>query len=629
MITRFERTLPLFSVQGCNLQALTGAESRFYEYLGPDMEGNSQRDFELTCGSLENSLNQCEGQLKIYKLGGNCYFNIFGSFTPSVGKLREHHAPIAAFVEGGWDEINFYENYLTQGTQYKRLVSLSSLPERLSPLEVCSFPDFVLCLDRYKPLAAKNRVNTKRKLHFQGLFKAMRDLDSENAFNQAERILEQVVTEGAGLFKAETYLLLTGANKESLDDETEYWMAHFRAKDAILRVEERGLPFLYGSLFPGVPASYKRALDVPSDYVAYMIPFHRDVIHEAGMSLTSRMGSSTRLDIFHPASLSFNVLITGTTGQGKSMLANKLLTHHLSEGAKAVVLDLGNSFLKNAKLHSARVLSQKINPMQFRNPTFLKEFILAVVDEKLGRKNEGKLYSCIRDYLSTNTSGTFQELIQHLDMEFSGLSFYFSELSEYFTDEESEVNEFTYCDFGHYPETMKAPMIIFLIEIFKSLQGRKVFIFDECWHLLEKNAAYVEECFRTFRKHNASAIAISQTLDDFAETRIGRVIINTSYTKFMFKQDLRISEFIDENTKTILDSIRSVKGQYSEFLYKSEVALKPLRYYPTPFEYELFTTDPKDVRQFDEYMRTQGVFLDFKLALENFTNIKSGKGAIA
>src|SRR5690606_2271265 len=109
----------------------------------------------------------------------------------------------------------------------------------------------------------------------------------------------------------------------------------------------------------------------------------------------------------------------------------------------------------------------------------------------------------------------------------------------------------------------------YLIEYFKNLKGKKLFIFDECWHLLSRNADYVAECFRTFRKHNASAVAISQNLDDFSITQLGRVIIQNTYWKALFRQSLSPSEFIDSDSISFLDEIQSKKGSYSEFLLLS------------------------------------------------------------
>ncbi len=620
---------PLFRIEGHEIQALNGEVSHFYEVIPPDLEGASEADFERVMLDLENDLIQTEAVFKLYSLNGRIFLNSFGEVSLTHGCLCPSDNPLGIFL--GRDEANleFYENYLTQGNEFIRLLSMKDFPERMMPFESGTLGDFVLCCKKIPKSIAKNRINLKRKLHFSALFKGMRDLDAENAFNQAENILDQVTTDGAGLFTVECYLIVRAPTKKELDQLTDATQALYKAKDATLRVEERGLSFLYQSLIPGVLASFKRSSDIPSDYLAYWMPFHRDFIHEHGLGLVSRAGKSVWVDLFHPTALSFNALITGTSGQGKSMFANRLMEHQLGLGVKGIVLDLGNSFRKSALFHGGAVFSEKFNPMQFKCPRYLKEFILAAMDEKLGKKAEGKLFEDIKVILAERPEITFEELISALQKEFSGLEFYFSEIKEFFSDEVQRLHDFTYCDFGIYPEAMKAPLIIYLIECFKNLEGRKVFIFDECWHLLEKNASYIAECFRTFRKHNASAVAISQNLDDFSQTQLGRVIIQTSFNKFLFRQALQESEFIDAQSKILLDSVQSHKGEYSEFLYLSEVCKKPLRYKPTPLEYELFTSDPMDAAPFQKYMDEKGRFLSFKKAMENYTAIKHVKGVVA
>jgi hypothetical protein len=162
---------------------------------------------------------------------------------------------------------------------------------------------------------------------------------------------------------------------------------------------------------------------------------------------------------------------------------------------------------------------------------------------------------------------------------------------------------------------MKAPLIIYLIEYFKHLEGKKIFVFDECWHLLNKNADYIAECFRTFRKHQASAIAISQNLDDFSITQLGRVIIQNTYWKFMFRQSLSVSEFMDQHTIELLNTIQSKKGDYSEFLLLSEDHKKPIRYYPSYL-------DREDNNKLFNYINTNKEFLSFQECLINFTKLK-------
>lgn len=610
--------IPLFDVKDNELTSLNGEVSSFYEVLPPDSEGLSETEQDRVLVDLERDLINNEGLLKIYWLGQKLYFNLFSDFNLSHGAIIPKNNPVATFLGVEKAAIHFYENYLTCGNEFVRLLSLKDFPEKVSFQEALNYPEFVMCLKKVPKIEAKNKVNLKRKLHFSSLFKGMRDLDSENAYYQAENLLDEIGTDIKALFDCEFYFLLRAKTKSELDSLTDMTLNDFKGKNATLFVEEKGLSYLYQSLVPGVPASFKRRIQLPSDFVSYLIPFQRDYILPNGMELKSRSVKSVFVDVFSEGALNYNCLITGSSGQGKSMLANKLLMHGLSLGTKAMILDLGNSFYKNALYHGGVVLSQKFNPLQFKNPRYLKEFVLAVMDEKLGKREEGRLFEVVSNANITS----IDQFLAMLEEHFSGISYYFKEIRDFFTDEVLPLNNFNYCDFSFFPESLKAPLIIYMIEYFKNLQGRKIFVFDECWHLLSKNADYIAECFRTFRKHQASAIAISQNLDDFSGSQLGRVIIQNTYFKFLFKQALVESEFIDGTSKNLLDQIQSKKGVYSEFLYFTEINKKPLRFYPSLLEYNLFTSDRGDLNQFESYMNEKGRYLDFKSAVHNFTEIK-------
>ncbi len=615
--------MPLFQVNGNELTSLKGEVSSFFEIKPPDMEGFDEKSQEQIFIELENDVINTDGLVKLYWLNQKLYLNCFSDVALSHGEVLAQEKPIATFLGRDDARIHFYDNYLTCGTEFIRVLSLKDYPASLDRFEVNNWPDFVLTFKKIPKLEAKSKINFKRKLHFSALFKGMRDLDSENAYYQAENLFDDVTTDNKALFKAEIFFLLKSSTKEQLDKLTEKMIYEFKGKGAELFVEERGLSYLFQQLVPGVPANFKRSVEVPSDYLSYLVPFHRDFAMGEGLELKSRSGQSVFFDLFNQQALNYNVLITGSSGQGKSMMAGKLLKYELEEGSKAMVLDLGNSFAKNAKFHDGVILSQRFNPLQFRNTRYLKEFVLAAIEEKLPKKEEGRLFEVIESILHDQSIKSFSGFLAELENEFSGMRFYFKEIEDYFTDEILPLNDFTYCDFGLYPEAMKAPLIIYLIEYFKNLNGKKVFIFDECWHLLLKNADYIAECFRTFRKHQASAVAISQNLDDFSESQLGRVIIQNTYFKFLFKQSLNASEFLDPHAKNLLDSIHSKKGEYSEFLLLTEEIKKPVRFHPTSLEYHLFTSDRKDNNQFEYYLSEKGRFIPFKEAIENFTRIKN------
>ncbi len=613
---------PIFSVNGNKLTSLCGEVSSFYQILPPDLDGLDNNAQTRIFNDLESDLVNTDSTFKLYWIDGKLFLNTFGEIGFTHGKGFPQEKPISIFTGSEEVHATFYENYLTCGNDFLRVLSVVDFPLNLEKLESFSWPNFVINLKKINKLEAKSKINMKRKLHFSSLFKGMRDLDSENAFHQAEELFDAVTSDEMGLFRVEFFFLLKAPSKNELDKITEKLLYDFRGKGGKLHVESSGLSHFYLGLVPGVRASFKRALNVPSDYLSYLIPYHRDFVMDEGFELTSRRGVPVFFDLFCNEAMNYNVLITGSSGQGKSMMANKLLWEELRRGTKAMVLDLGNSFAKNAKFHNGAILSQKFNPYQFKNPRYLKEFILATMDEKLPKQEEGRLFEKIKAISENSTITTFKGFLKELEKTFAGIRYYFNEIEDFFTDENSSLSDFTYCDFSLYPEAMKAPLIIYLIEYFKHLEGEKIFIFDECWHLLLKNADYIAECFRTFRKNKASAVAISQNLDDFSESQLGRVIIQNTYFKFLFRQSLTTSEFIDAHAKLLLDSVQSIKGAHSEFLLLTETMKKPIRFYPTPLEYQVMTSDREDNQQFEEYLLNGGKFIPFEEAIKNFTQIK-------
>ena len=614
---------PIFSVNGHELTSLTGVVSSFFKILPPDLDGLDANAQERMFFDLEADLINTDSAFKLYWLNRELYLNAFGEISITHGKVIPQDKPISTFLGRNEADVKFYENYLVQGNQFVRVISVEDFPLNLEKLETYDWPDFVINFKKIDKLAAKNKINMKRKLHFSALFKGMRDLDSENAYHQAEALFDDVTSDEKGLFNVEMFFLLKASTKERLDELTDKLIYDFRGLGAKLHIEASGLSHFYQSLVPGVPASFKRALNVPSDYLAYLVPYHRDFVMDEGFKLTSRRNEAVHFDLFSSEALNYNVLITGSSGQGKSMMANKLVMEELKSDTKVMVLDLGNSFYKNARYHEATVFSERFNPYQFKNPRYLKAFVMAAMNEHLSKKEEGRLFEVIKSITENPLVQNFGEFLCELKKEFEGIDYYFKEIDEFFEDDYAYQNDFTYCDFSIYPDALKAPLIIYLIEYFKNLYGKKIFIFDECWHLLSKNADYVAECFRTFRKNNASAIAISQNLDDFVETQLGRVIIQNTYYKFLFRQSLRTSEFLDAHSKMVLDSVQSVKGKYSEFLLLTEKNKKPLRFYPTDLEYNIMTTSKNDLEEFAKYMEGSGQYLTYENAMNNFTDIKN------
>ena len=131
----------------------------------------------------------------------------------------------------------------------------------------------------------------------------------------------------------------------------------------------------------------------------------------------------------------------------------------------------------------------------------------------------------------------------------------------------------------------------------------KFLVFDESWRLLESDAgsSFIGEVYRTFRKYYASAIAISQNIDDFAKSKVASAIIPNSSIKWILKQNgasqKNLAETLQLNSREteLIRSLKSVRGEYSESFLISENDRQVVVIEVTPFEYWLGTTDPKDL----------------------------------
>lgn len=109
-------------------------------------------------------------------------------------------------------------------------------------------------------------------------------------------------------------------------------------------------------------------------------------------------------------------------------------------------------------------------------------------------------------------------------------------------------------------------------DVQKNPAEMKFLVFDECWRLLESDAGsqFVGEVFRTFRKYYASAIAISQNIDDFANSRAASAIMPNASIKWILKQPgadfKRLAEVLRLNEREIslVQNLTQVKGEYSQ-----------------------------------------------------------------
>lgn len=615
---------PLFSMDGNQLTSLKGEVSSFFKLDLPDSEQMDSDSLVSFCSGVKQSLCNIGSDdfFKVYSIAGEVFLNT-SSDVEAFGDIETvgQEDPINVLFKKGLNStIDFLDDYIVCNGEYIKFVSVKRFPLEIDFSEFQDISDYILNFRKIDNLEAKAKLNLKRRLHFGQLFQNIKNIESENAYQEAEDLLEDITNYQESLFEVELYFLVKEETKAKVDLKTNEVISSLKEIDCECRIESIALASIFNGLIPGVRPIFLRKHLCPASFLVNLLPLKRDRIQNSGVTFTSRREKEVFLNIFDSSSHNYNCLITGSSGQGKSVLANKLLLEEVEAGASGVVLDLGNSFRKTVEFLDGNILSEQFNPMAFNDPVYLKEFILSFIDQPWDQREQGSLIRSIKEL--SRKADTFRDLISSLESNFSGIGLYFEELWDFFSNEKEELSGLIYCDLSKYPERLKRPLIIYLIECFKNQKGKRVFIFDECWNLLENNASYIAECFRTFRKHNASAIAISQNIDDFSETDLGKVIIQNTFYKLLFRQTVSNRVFLTTYEKELVSDVRSKKRKYSEFLILSEEIRKIVRYRPTPLEYELFTSDKSDVESFNKYYDDIGRFFGFNRAINNYVEAK-------
>ena len=168
-----------------------------------------------------------------------------------------------------------------------------------------------------------------------------------------------------------------------------------------------------------------------------------------------------------------------------------------------------------------------------------------------------------------------------------------------------------------YPEFQRVMFLVVTNFVWGKIMaepGRPKFVvFDECWKLLNsaESAAFIAECYRTFRKYRAAAVSITQSFNDFLQSDLERAILDNTHTRFILKQnsDRAVSQIVDyfdfnEQEEHLIRSLTSRKGVFSEAFFSQTRQVKRIsgvfRIASVSLDYWLATNDAEDNRVFNQ-----------------------------
>jgi len=137
----------------------------------------------------------------------------------------------------------------------------------------------------------------------------------------------------------------------------------------------------------------------------------------------------------------------------------------------------------------------------------------------------------------------------------------------------------------------------------KSDQKRRMLIVDEAWQLMkyEDSANFMFSLAKRARKYNLGITTITQDVEDFMGSRMGRAIVANASMQFLLKQSPSAVDVLSDVFKLTSEEKKRLSqfpvGQGLFFAGQNHVHVQVVA---SPTEASLITTSPQDVQRMNQ-----------------------------
>jgi conjugal transfer ATP-binding protein TraC len=577
---------------------------------------------------------------------------IYRQWNPERSHSRPKYDPSDVRSSLLFTDLSLSEKGFSLANRYYRVLSLKLLPDSTCAAMAACLRQLPfgskLFLSIHVPHQQKEleRLKTQRRIAFsmaRGKTESASDLESESKYESLESLLEEMISQGEKVFKVAMNVVLSATTEAELEIQTSEALMKLRELGGAEAMEETIAAF---DIFSRVALPNARAKErlkyLKTSNLSDLIPLYGPWPGHPlpRILLRSRMGSLVPFDPFASALTNYNQIVSGGSGAGKSFLTNILLLHMLKESPRIFVVDIGGSYKKMCEHLGGQYIPLGLDANLQLNPFDLSpnetipsnekiKFLLGLVelmtkeegDARLPKLERAEIEEAIQKTYSSEMPrlGALRELLlNHANVEirrFGRILTPWCGETPYgkFLDAATNITltkpivVFDLKGMESYPDLQAAALFIITDFVWREVQQDKTrmkfLVFDECWRLLENEAglSFIEVVFRTFRKYFASAVAISQNIDDFAKSRIAGAILSNSAVKWILMQkgadQKRLGEVLqlNENEMSLVASLVQERGRYSEAFLLSGDDRAVVAIESTPLEYWLATTDPRDL----------------------------------
>jgi conjugal transfer ATP-binding protein TraC len=352
--------------------------------------------------------------------------------------------------------------------------------------------------------------------------------------------------------------------------------------------------------------------------------------------LESRRGQPVLFDLYD-SDTNYNGVVFAESGAGKSFVSQQIILDYLSLGARIWVIDVGRSYEKTCKVLGGEYLRFNAESRVCLNPFTEVEDIDEELDllksllAKMAAPTSGVtdlqmaiLEEAIKAVWSTRANTmTVTDVSDHLlaqnekeATELGRLLFPFTRhgsLGSWF-DGDNNLDfskNFVVLELEEL-NSKKALQQVVLLQLIAKIQHEmflakrsgertpRLMIIDEAWSLLNDGgvATFLEAGYRRFRKQDAAALVITQSIADLYENPAGRPLVENSANKIIMQQ---LEESITAAQRTgrlaigdygfeMLKGVHTVPGKYSELMLYSNNGWGITRLVVDRFSQVLFST---------------------------------------
>ncbi len=384
-----------------------------------------------------------------------------------------------------------------------------------------------------------------------------------------------------------------------------------------------------------------------------------------------RKGQVVPINLFNPDSPNQNALISATTGSGKSYLMNRIITDMRTTGAIVRVFDLGKSYKKLAEILGGNFIEFRKDSKICINPfTTIKDInedigiLSLIISQMIWSSSGARPTETQMTIIKTATNQVFDdygtdgnidlvkkacqnfkhvlksrdeisdpESIQTITSLAAELAFNLDDFTtrgpygRWFNGKSTlniDSDEFVVLEL----EELKTQEELFNVVVMQIVNyvtknlylsdrlNPRLIVFDEAWQWFKEGSflgEVVENGYRLARKYYGSFITIFQSMLDLQKFgKSGAVLNENSAYKFLLMADYGKSQkegLIDFQPfmMKILESVRLIKGRYSEVLIKTPNGTGVARLPADPFTHLVFTSDPRDNAKIDQLAAEEGI----------------------